>query len=71
MIRKFEPGSRVAARIEVSAGGWLRKQDAGVDVMGDGALVAFKGGVGRKELFRGRDLDPAIDAVRGALERPG
>lgn len=50
MIRDFEPGERVVARIELSSGGWLRGRDAGVDVMGDGSLVPYAGGIRRREL---------------------
>jgi hypothetical protein len=50
MLRDFEPKARVAARIELSTGGWLRGRDAGVDVMGDGSLVPYSGGVRRREL---------------------
>jgi len=66
MLRDFEPGQRVAARIEISTGGWLRSRDAGIDVMGDGRMVGFAGGVRRRE------LEPApgetmFDAIRRAL----
>jgi hypothetical protein len=66
MLREFEPGERVAARIEISRGRMLRGASAGVDVMGDGTMVAFAGSVGR------RTLDPAVgedafDAVRREL----
>ncbi len=47
MLRDFEPGERVAARLELSTGGLLRGRAAGVDVMGDGSLVAVRGGVRR------------------------
>jgi hypothetical protein len=67
MLRNFEPGERVAARIEVSAGGWLRGREAGVDLMGDGRLVAYAGGLGRRELEAGSDA-AAFDAVRRALD---
>jgi hypothetical protein len=37
--------------VEISTGGVLRRGvTAGVDVMGDGRYVAFRGGVGREEL---------------------
>lgn len=67
MIREFEPGDQVAARLEISAGsGFLRRgQEAGIDVMGDGRLVAFAGGMRRTELDPGRDGPFA--AVRKAL----
>src|SRR3954447_376582 len=45
LVRDFAPGDRVAARLEVSTGRWFRSRTAGVDVMGDGSLVAFAGGM--------------------------
>ena len=48
MIRTYEPGDQVKARLEISAGGVLRSRDAGIDVMGDGGLVPFRGGITRK-----------------------
>ena len=68
MLREFEPGDRVAARIEISTGGWLRGADGGVDVMGDGSVVAFRGGLHRTPLEPRHDETP-YDAVRRALER--
>lgn len=68
MLREFEPAERVAARIEVGSGGWLRGRAAGVDVMGDGALVPFAGGVRRRTL-KPRDGESALDAVRRELGR--
>jgi hypothetical protein len=67
MLRDFEPGERVAARIEMSTGGWLRGREAGVDVMGDGRLVAYAGGMGRRELEAESD-EAAFDAVRRELD---
>jgi hypothetical protein len=67
MLRDFEPGERVAARIELSTGGWLRGREAGVDVMGDGRLVAYSGGMGRRELDATSD-QAAFDAVRRELD---
>lgn len=56
MLRDFEPSGQVAGRVEISTGGLLRRgQDAGVDVMGDGTLVAFAGGMRRVELDPGRE----------------
>lgn len=49
-FRDYEPGDRVDARIEISSGGVLRSRDAGVDVMGDGRLIPFRGGAFRKPL---------------------
>jgi hypothetical protein len=65
-LRDFEPADRVAARIELSTGGWLRRREAGVDVMGDGGIVAFTGGLHRRQL-ESRDGESAFDAVRREL----
>ena len=66
MLRRFEPSDRVAARLELSAGGWLRGRDAGIDVMGDGRLVAYAGGIRRRRLDAEGD-EEAIEAVRREL----
>jgi hypothetical protein len=66
MLRRFEPGERVAARFEISTGGWLRGTAAGVDVMGDGEIVAFAGGVSRTRL-EARAGESPFDAVRREL----
>ena len=67
MIRTYEPGDLVKARLEISIGGPFRSRDAGLDVMGDGELVAFRGGVLRKEISAERG-DAAYDAVERALQ---
>lgn len=66
MLRTFEAGDRVAGRLELSTGGMLRGTAAGIDVMGDGELVAFTGGMRREKLKPRRDESP-FDAVRKAL----
>jgi len=66
MIRTYEPGDRVKARLEISTGGMLRGRDAGLDVMGDGKLVPFQGGVFRKPLEPAGGESP-YDAVAAAL----
>jgi hypothetical protein len=66
MLRDFEPGERVHARLEVSGKGLLRAPTAGVDVMGDGRIVPFAGGLRRRELTPRRGGD-AFDAVREEL----
>jgi hypothetical protein len=66
MLREFDSSERVAARLEISTGGWLRGRTAGVDVMGDGSVIPFRGGIARNhiELRRG---ESAFDAVRRYL----
>jgi hypothetical protein len=66
MIRTYEPEKQVAARFEISTGGWLGGDTAGVDVMGDGRVVPFRGGVVRREL-EPKAAQTAYDAVRKAL----
>jgi hypothetical protein len=65
-FRPYEPSERVAARIEISTGGLFRGREAGVDVMGDGTLVPYRGIV-RKEKLEGGTPNAALDAVRQAL----
>jgi hypothetical protein len=66
MLRDFEPGDQVAARLEISGKGLLRPPAAGVDVKGDGRFVPFSGGIRREELRTPAGGD-AFDAVREAL----
>jgi hypothetical protein len=65
-IRDYEPGRRVQARIEVSGPGLLRGPEAGVDVMGDGTLVPYRGAI-RKEQLDADTLDDSIERLREAL----
>jgi hypothetical protein len=65
MIRTYEPGQRVKARLEISAGRFMRRTDAGLDVMGDGRMVAYAGGIRRRKLEQGESPYDAIgDALR-------
>lgn len=66
MIRDYEPETQVAARFEVSSGGLLGGDTAGVDVMGDGRIVPFRGGMVRRELEPKGNQTP-FDAVRKEL----
>ena len=66
MVREFASGDRVAARLEVSIGGWLRGRAAGVDVMGDGSVVPYSGGV-RRHPLEADDRGSPFDAVRREL----
>ena len=67
-FRTYEPGEQVEARLEISTGWLLGGRDGGVDVMGDGGLVPFRGGVSRKplELAEG---ESAFDRVEALLRR--
>lgn len=65
-FRTYEPGARVHARLEISTGGPLRGSDAGVDIMGDGGIVPFRGGISRRTLLP-TDGQSAFDAVAEAL----
>jgi hypothetical protein len=66
-FKDYEPRDRVQARLQLSAGGLLRKRVAGVDVRGNGEFVPYRGGVGREELDPSRH-DTPFDAVRETLE---
>lgn len=66
MLRTFEPGQRVKARVEISTGRFLRRRDAGVDVMGDGAVVPYRGGSSRDHLDP-REGERFEDALADAL----
>ena len=66
MIRTYAPGSRVNARLEISTGGMLRRRDAGLDVMGDGALVPFRGGMRRTPIEASVERSP-FELVEDAL----
>jgi hypothetical protein len=65
-LRDYEPGQRVHARLELSTGGLFRGREAGVDVMGNGALVPYVGSV-QKRKVDSPEGGSAFDAVRQAL----
>lgn len=66
MFREFGPGAQVAGRVEISTGSLMRSGvSAGIDVMGDGTFVAYRGGVQREELDPGQK--GPFEAVRKAL----
>jgi hypothetical protein len=65
-FREYDASERVAARLELSSEGFLRGREAGIDVMGDGALVPYAGVI-RKRRLDGRTPDRAIEAVEEAL----
>jgi hypothetical protein len=68
LLRTFKPEDQVQARLQLSGGGLLRKQAAGIDVHGDGEFVPFRGGISREEIEPGRDQTP-FDAVRETLRQ--
>ena len=65
-FREYPPEERVHARLELSTGGPLRGREAGIDVMGNGALVPYRGVIRKQSLEPGAGADP-FDAVREAL----
>jgi len=65
-LRDYESGQRVNARLELSSGGLFRGREAGLDVMGNGALVPYVGSV-RKRKIEAPEGGSAFDAVRQAL----
>jgi hypothetical protein len=67
VLRKFEPEDQVHARLELSHGGFLRKQAAGIDVRGDGTFMPYRGGLRREELDPSGH-DTPFDLVRETLE---
>jgi hypothetical protein len=58
--RHYEPGQIVAIRIEVKG----PSSRAGLDVLGDGGLVAYTGRITRTVIGEGED---PYEALRGAL----
>ena len=65
-IGDYEPGQRVHARLELSIGGLFRGREAGMDLMGDGALVPYVGVVRKRRLEPAPNQSP-FDALRAAL----
>jgi hypothetical protein len=65
-FRDYTPEKRVAARIEVSGGRLLRGREGGIDLMGDGSVVAYTGTVRKREL-EAASLDEAVEALSQAL----
>jgi hypothetical protein len=65
-IRDYGPETRVAARLELSAGGWLRGREAGIDVMGDGELVPYAGAFFKRRLEPRTGQSP-FEMVRKAV----
>jgi hypothetical protein len=66
VFRKHTPGQRVHARIEISGPGLIRSAEGGIDVMGDGHVIAYTGAI-RKETIGAESLDDAFDRLQRAL----
>lgn len=66
-FRDYEPDERVNARIEISGPGLLRGKEGGLDVMGDGTLVAYTGAI-RKRKLGGDSVDDALQRLMEALD---
>ena len=67
MLRDFEPGDQVVARLQLTEQRRWRRPTAGVDVRGDGTFMPFSGGVGRVELDPS-DHETPFALVRETLE---
>jgi len=66
MLREFNPDQLVQARIEISGPGLLRGREGGIDVMGDGAVVVYRGSIRKREVG-GDTLDEALERLRAEL----
>jgi hypothetical protein len=66
-FREYAPDQRVHARIEISGPGLIRSPEGGLDVTGDGSVVAYKGAIRKQPLDAG-SLDGAFARLREALD---
>jgi len=66
-FRDYAPDQRVHARIEISGPGLIRSREGGLDVTGDGSVVAYKGAI-RKEPLGATSLDDAFARLREGLD---
>jgi hypothetical protein len=65
-FREYAPDQQVHARIEISGPGLLRGAEGGIDVMGDGSLVAYTGTI-RKRAIAADSFDDAFERLTEAL----
>ena len=65
-LRDFAPGQRVHARFELDGPGLFRGPKGGIDLMGDGTVIAYTGTL-RKEPIEPDSLDDAIRRLHEAL----
>ncbi len=67
-FRDYAPDQLVKARIEVAGKGLFSPPKAGVDIQGDGGMLAFTGGVTRKPLHAD-SREEIFAAIRQSLEQ--
>jgi transposase len=65
-FRDYAPDQQVHARIEISGPGLIRSPEGGVDIMGDGSLVAYTGTI-RKRAIAAHSIDDAFERLAEAL----
>jgi hypothetical protein len=65
-FREYAPDQQVHARIEIAGPGLRRGAEGGIDVMGDGSLVAYTGAI-RKRAIAADSFDDAFDRLTEAL----
>ena len=65
-LRDFEPGQRVHARFELDGPGFFRGPKGGIDLMGDGSVVAYTGTI-RKEPLAADSLDEAFERLSASF----
>ena len=65
-FRDYTPDQLVKARIEITGKGLISPPTAGVDIQGDGGMLAFTGGVRRKPL-EAKSRKQVFAAIRQAL----
>ena len=66
VFRTHTPDQRVHARVEISGPGLIRTPEGGIDVMGDGTAIPYKGTI-RKQRIDATSLDEAFERLRSAL----
>ena len=66
VFRTHTADQRVHARIEMSGPGLIRAPEGGIDVMGDGMVIPYKGAI-RKEQIEAGSLDEAFERLRSVL----
>jgi hypothetical protein len=66
-FRDYTPDKLIKARIEITGKGLISPPTAGVDIHGDGGMLAFAGGVRRRPL-PARNRKEVFAAIRQSLE---